>query len=207
MAAERQNDEPRQLWPPTAPAGGAVAKKESPSTPIAKVTNRHAIRLTYSDGFKATVVKNGSSSDRWNFACQLKGESSPRACMFFNGPWGNRCLFKALSHAIQHLFRTGVPPYPVERTLLVSGTLDAAMRSHHQAGAAIDTPQLAIAYSPRDFSAFRENGSSWQIPHAKPRSHSCSHQATTDRRAAAKLLPTRPLCQWEPVWKLRNFPV
>jgi hypothetical protein len=160
MAAEQQHDEPRQARPR---AGVLAVSKESPAPANVKSTSRHAIRLTYRDGSKATVVKHGSSSDRWNFACQLKGESAPRACMFFNGPWGNRCLFKALSHAIQHLFRTGEPPYPLDRTLLVSGILEAAMRSHQGGGRPIDTPELAISYAARDFSAFRENGASWRV--------------------------------------------
>lgn len=160
LAAEQQHDEPRQTRPR---AMIPTVSNPSPPPPNIKVTSRHAIRLTYRDGFKATVLKSGSSSDRWNFACRLAGEATPRACMFFNGPWGNRCLFKALSHAIQHLFKTGETPYPVERTLLVSGILDAAMHSHHAGGLSIETPHLALRYSPKDFSSFRENGASWQI--------------------------------------------
>ena len=63
------------------------------------------------------------------FACRLRGRTQPLATALFNGPWGNRCLFKALSHAIQHLFRTRSEPYPVERTLLATGILEAAMTS------------------------------------------------------------------------------
>jgi hypothetical protein len=162
LAAEQQHDEPRQSRPnasvPTTRPANPTAAPRPPKT-----TARHAIRLTYQDGFRATVIKHGSSADRWNFACRVAGEAAPRACMFFNGPWGNRCLFKALSHAIQHLFRTGQPPYPVERTLLVSGILEEALQSHHAGGKAIDTPHLAIPYSPRDFTAFREDGASWKI--------------------------------------------
>ena len=163
MAAEQRHDSPRQTRPPTAPTPATPAVKQSQPPKNLKSTSRHAIRLTYRDGFKATIVKNGSSSDRWNFACRIQGEESPRACMFFNGPWGNRCLFKALSHAIQHMFRTGEVPYPIERTLLVSGILEVAMHSHQQGGKAIDTPQLAIQYQPRDFANFRENGESWRV--------------------------------------------
>jgi hypothetical protein len=50
----------------------------------------------------------------------------------------------------------------VERTLLVSGILDAAMHSHAAGGKPIDTPHLEFAYSPQDFSAFRESGETWQ---------------------------------------------
>ncbi|MCA9162864.1 MAG: twin-arginine translocation signal domain-containing protein [Planctomycetales bacterium] len=156
--AEQQHDEPRQRRPST----GVFAAPAKPESPNRKITATHAIRLTYRDGLRALVMKDGSSSDRWNFACRVRGEREPRACMFFNGPWSNRCLFKALSHAIQHHFRTGQPPYPVERTLLASGVLDAAMHSHDEGGRAIDTPHLAFAYESRDFSAFRENGASWR---------------------------------------------
>src|SRR5690606_15352021 len=77
----------------------------------------HGILVEYRDGLKALVLKVGSSSTRWDFACELEGEGGTLATTFHVGPWDNRNLFKALSHAIQSLFRTGVPPYPIERTL------------------------------------------------------------------------------------------
>ncbi len=94
----------------------------------------HGILLTYKDGLRATVLKVGRSSTRWNFACTLKGDPKPHATRFHVGPWNNRNLFKALSHAIQHHFREGKAPYPVERTLLVSGALDASMHSRAKPG-------------------------------------------------------------------------
>src|SRR5436305_380678 len=94
-----------------------------------RCTTPHGILVTYRDGLRAVMLKVGSSSTRWNFACRLEGEESPRATSFYVGPWDNRCLFKALSHAIQTHFRERRPPYPVERTLLTTGILDAAMDS------------------------------------------------------------------------------
>jgi hypothetical protein len=122
----------------------------------------HGILLTYKDGLRACVLKVGRSSTRWNFACALKGDPKPHATRFHVGPWQNRNLFKALSHAIQHHFRTGKAPYPVERTLLVSGVLDAAMHSRAE-GKVLKTPQLEFAYETRDFTAMRETGASWKI--------------------------------------------
>ena len=122
----------------------------------------HALLLEYRDGFRATVLKVGSSSTRWNFACRLKGEAKPRASAFYVGPWQNRNLFKGLAHAIQHHFQHGKAPYPVERTLLVTGVLEAAMRSR-KAGKPVDTPHLEIGYKPVDFRAMREMGASWKI--------------------------------------------
>ena len=146
-------------------------KNERPIDPETKPT--HGLIVTYRDGLCATVLKVGASSNRWNFACRLKGDPQIRATAMFNGPWGNRNLFKALSHSIQHFFRTSNAPYPVERTLLVSGALDAAMWSHELKGSRICTPNLEWSYAAQDFSAFRETGESWQVlnrdtPEKKP---------------------------------------
>ncbi|MBS0210765.1 MAG: hypothetical protein JSS27_17625 [Planctomycetes bacterium] len=121
----------------------------------------HAMLINYADGLRGAVIKVGSSSSRWDFACQLRGEQEPRATAMYNGPWGNRCLFRALSHAIQHLFVTGQEPYPAERTLLTTGALAAAVQSHAQ-GKPIETPELNITYRATDWRAFRENGESWK---------------------------------------------
>jgi hypothetical protein len=122
----------------------------------------HGILLTYADGLRAAVLKVGRSSIRWNLACKLAGEERPRAFRYHVGPWNNRCLFMALSHAIQHFFTRRESPYPVERTLLTTGALEAAVRSRAE-GRRIDTPHLAVAYAPRDFRALRELGESWRV--------------------------------------------
>jgi hypothetical protein len=141
-----------------------LGKKPSSLKEIAeKGAETHGVLLTYKDGLRAAVIKVGSSSTRWNFACTLRGDPKPYATRFYVGPWQNRNLFKALSHAIQHFFRTGKAPYPVERTLLVSGVLDASMHSRARAGEMIRTPHLEFGYPARDFLAFREMGASWKI--------------------------------------------
>ena len=122
----------------------------------------HGLLLTYKDGLKATVLRVGISDTRWNFACRLKGSDKVHATGFYVGPWHNRNLFKALSHAIQHHFIHGKTPYPVERTLLTTGVLEAAMRAR-KAGRPIRTPHLEFAYAPHNFQAMLEMGASWKI--------------------------------------------
>jgi hypothetical protein len=124
---------------------------------------RHAVLVTYKDGTRGTALTVGSGGDRWNFACRLRGEPKPLATAFYSGPWGNWNLFCALSAAIAHFFKTGKSPYPVERTLLASGILDAAMHSHAAGGKVIDTPELDFSYAPQDFRDFRETGESWRV--------------------------------------------
>ena len=92
-----------------------------------------------------------------------KGAGFTLATALFNGPWGNLNLFSALTNAIVHFFKTGKSPYPVERTLLVSGILDAAMHSHQAGGKPIGTPHLEFDYQPQDFAPFREDGASWRV--------------------------------------------
>ena len=82
---------------------------------------------------------------------------------FYVGPWQNRNLFKALAHAIQTHFRDRRAPYPVERTLLTTGALAAAMDSRFEGGRALDTPHLYVAYKTRDFYKMRELGASWKM--------------------------------------------
>ncbi len=120
------------------------------------------ILVTYRDGTKGTMLKLGYSGTRWNFACRLTGERTPRVTSHYVGPWRNRCLFMALSHAIQQFLVTRQSPYPLERTLLATGVVEAAVRSR-AAGERLETPHLNIAYQPRDFRALREMGESWKI--------------------------------------------
>ena len=127
---------------------------------------KHGILIHYKDGLRGTVLAVGNSGIRWNFACRLQGESKTRATSFYTGPWQNRNLFKALAHAIQHLFIHGKAPYPVERTLLTSGALASAMQSR-QAGKPIKTPHLEFKYAARDYRAMREMGKSWEIINEK----------------------------------------
>jgi len=160
MAAETSVAKRRRPRPSTGKAK-RPQRSGKPDANRKKIKGPHAILVTYKDGFRAAAMTVGSSANRWNFACRLKGEKKPRATMLFNGPWGNRCLFKALSHSIQQLFRTRKPPYPVERTLLTTGILEAAVRSF-DAGKPVKTPHLEFSYRPIDFRAMRENGASWK---------------------------------------------
>jgi hypothetical protein len=138
-------------------AARSIALEKSDLTPT------HGILVEYRDGLKGTVLKVGTNSVRWNFALRAQKATGIQATHFYTGPWGNRNLFMALSHAIQQLFQLKQPPYPIERTLLTTGILEAAMRSRHQQGAAIATPHLEFAYRPIDFRALRENGDSWNV--------------------------------------------
>ncbi len=125
---------------------------------------QHGILVHYRDGLRAIVLGVSTGGGiKWHFGCRIAGEPRPVATSFYVGPWQNRNLFKALAHAIQTHFRERHAPYPVERTLLTTGVLAAAMDSRFDGGRAVDTPHLNVAYKARNFRKFRELGATWKI--------------------------------------------
>jgi len=152
-------------------ANAAMSAELGPETPPVREllaqrfpkSSSHGILIEYVDGLKGIVLKVGDGSTRWNFATRVEGENTPKATSFYVGPWNNRNLFKALSHAIQSMILTGHVPYPVERTLLTTGILDAAMDSRLAKGKPVATPHLRIAYAPVDYRSMREMGATWDI--------------------------------------------
>ena len=63
-------------------------------------------------------------------------------------PIENSNNFSMLVHGITQMIATGKPPYPVERTLLVTGALAELMESGYQNGKRLETPELAFGYRP-----------------------------------------------------------
>ncbi|MBM3457537.1 MAG: hypothetical protein FJX77_03235 [Armatimonadetes bacterium] len=121
------------------------------------------ILVQYRDGRRGASLRFQRTDIRWSFACRIRGAAEPLATRFYVGPWDNRNLFKALSHAIQDHFRERRAPYPIERTLLTTGILEAAVTSRHEGGSWVETPHLALPYRSRDFRKLREQGKSWKI--------------------------------------------
>jgi hypothetical protein len=56
-------------------------------------------------------------------------------------------FFNPLIHHIEEMILENRAPYPVERTLLTTGMLQAAVQSLHRDGAPIETPQMSVRYT------------------------------------------------------------
>jgi hypothetical protein len=101
-----------------------------------------AFLIEYNDGTRGTVLLlNGHVLD-FTFAAKLRGESKPASCLFHLPPPPGARFFDAQVANLEKFFESGKAPYPVERTLLTTGVLDAAMRSHQRGGGRIETPEL-----------------------------------------------------------------
>jgi hypothetical protein len=110
-----------------------------------------AYRFEYLDGLKATMLLlNGLVSD-FTFAARLKDKAEPLSTLFYLPPNPNVAYSAALMSKVEEMFVTGKAPYPVERTLLTTGILEAAMRSLGDGQKRLETPHLAIRYrAPRE---------------------------------------------------------
>ena len=107
--------------------------------------NPIAFLLEHSDGFRSAVLLlNGYVSD-FAYAAEVGDTYEATEVYLQNGP--PHAHFSYLSLNIEEMFVTGVPQYPVERTLLVTGVLDALMHSRASGHGRIETPYLAeVAY-------------------------------------------------------------
>jgi hypothetical protein len=119
-----------------------VASGELPK--LAK--NPSAYFIEYRDGLKATMLMlNGALKD-FNFAARIKGSPHILSTQFLLTPEPNVTYSACLMNKAEEMFETGVAPYPVERTLLVSGMLESCLTSKVQDHARLETPQLKVAY-------------------------------------------------------------
>jgi hypothetical protein len=112
--------------------------------------------VEYRDGLTAAaVLLNGyvheADGGAFCFAGKLKGEDKPKSCQYYMQNPDPYAHFTYLVKAIDTLVNTGHAPYPVERTLLTTGILDAVMISKHEGNKRIETPHLEVKYTAVDY--------------------------------------------------------
>lgn len=102
-----------------------------------------AYRFEYADGTKATMLlMNGLVGD-FTFAARIKNEPQPLSTLFYLPPNPNVTYSAVLMAQAEELFVTGKPPYPIQRTLLTTGLVQAGVASLAQGGKRLETPRLA----------------------------------------------------------------
>jgi hypothetical protein len=111
-----------------------------------------AFLLEYRDGLRAVAYMLEGEVNAWSFAAKMKNSAEPVSTFFEQGDEpGSRPFphFDGLVHCMEEMFVTGKPLYPVERTLLTTGTLAMLFESRGWRRR-IETEQLSISYrSPR----------------------------------------------------------
>jgi hypothetical protein len=122
----------------------------------AKTDDAGVFLIEYADGLRAAVaVLNGwlyeGDGGAFTFAAQVRGQDKPAATHFYLQQPDPFAHFGYQLRAIESMIQTSHPAYPVERTLLTTGILDAVMTSVHEGQRRVETPHLAIRYEPTDW--------------------------------------------------------
>ena len=113
-----------------------------------------AFVIEYRDGLRATVLTVSGHVDDTTFAARIEGEARPVSTLFYLPPPPGAAFLEALTVKIEDFLTTGRPPYPIERTLLTGGILDAALESRVLGHSRIETPDVDIRYDPPADSGF-----------------------------------------------------
>jgi hypothetical protein len=102
--------------------------------------------IEYRDGLQAAVYLSPRHCQEFAFAGRAKGKAEPLAC-WFELPKPQRDHFSFLVQAVAQMMVTGKATYPVERTLLTTGLVDAVLTSRLKGHQRIETPELAVKYA------------------------------------------------------------
>jgi hypothetical protein len=122
----------------------------------AKARDAGIFLIEYRDNFKAAVAMlNGwvheGDGGAFTVALRVRGRQQPLSTHFYLQQPDPFAHFAYLLRAIEAMMRTSHPSYPVERTLLTTGILDAVMLSKAERNRAVTTPHLDIRYTPNDW--------------------------------------------------------
>lgn len=110
------------------------------------VKNPAAYFIEYNDGFRATLLMlNGAVGD-YTFAARVTGMPDVQSVQFQLPPNPNVTYSACLMRKVEEMIVTGRAPFPVERTLLVSGMLEQCLESRINGHRRIQTPQLNVTY-------------------------------------------------------------
>jgi hypothetical protein len=112
------------------------------------VENPLACLIEYRDGTRATLLMlNGAVRD-FTFAARLRGAPRPLSTQFLLTPEPNVTYSACLVSKIEEMLITLRAPYPVERTLLTSGLVEACLDSRMHGHTKLDTLHLDVHYRP-----------------------------------------------------------
>ncbi len=131
---------------------GSMSVQGMPQTPAA------AFLVEHRDGTRGTVLLLNGHVQDFTFAARVKGEAKPSSCLFLLPPPPGARYFDALTFNIEKMLETGKTPYPVQRTLLTTGVLDALMLSHARRDDRVETPELDVSYPAPAESGFLHGG-------------------------------------------------
>ena len=143
------------LWSRELAEAAAAAGETASGSMEESCDNPAAFLLEFRDGFKATLLQLNGYAKEWSYAAWVDGQVLATGLRTHGPPYPH---FSYLGLNIEAMFLSGEPQYPVERTLLVSGALDALMDSRHRGHIRLETPHLDVAYRSYETMPIRPTG-------------------------------------------------
>lgn len=133
------------LWPLDLAEAACEAIQNKPEGHMKDHCENPALFIVeYRDGFRGAILMlNGYVTDL-AYAARVDGQVLASE---FYCPQTPHAHFSYLSLNIEEMFLSGIPAYPVERTLLTTGVLEAALVSRYQGHIRLETPHLDVAYT------------------------------------------------------------
>jgi hypothetical protein len=114
--------------------------------------------IDYADGLRANVLTLNGAVGEWSIAWR-HADGRHESTLFYTQERRPFNHFSFLLQGVEQMVLTGKPAWPVERTLMTSGLLDALLTSKLQGGKPLETPQLSFSY---------EQPWSWRQPVPEP---------------------------------------
>ena len=120
--------------------------------------NPSLFHIEYRDGLKANILTLNGAVGEWATAWRT-ADGKTHSTYFHTQEARPFTHFEHLLRGVEKMMHTGEPTWPVERTLLTSGALDALLVSRQQGGKKLETPWLHIEY---------QNDYQWRQPPKPP---------------------------------------
>ena len=102
--------------------------------------------IDYADGLRACVFSLEYAVLEWSAAWRYAKNDETASALFWTQEDRPFNHFSWMLMDIGKMMQTGRPAWPVERTLMTSGVLDAVLRSKRDGGKKLATPWLNIHY-------------------------------------------------------------
>jgi hypothetical protein len=115
--------------------------------------------IDYQDGLRASVLTLDGAVVEWAAAWRYADSDESQSTLFWTQELRPFQHFTYLLMGIEKMMHTRRPTWPVERTLLTSGALDALLISNRDGGKRLETPWLNVKY---------QSGWDWRQPPAPP---------------------------------------